>query len=59
MTMSHRVLFTCVEKIRFDLNWAKRAQTSSANQIAEFFDQLYLPNHLMIVSDFLHGVRQP
>ena len=40
----------------FGPNWPKK---SLANQIAGFFDQLYLLNRLMIFFDFVHGVRQP
>ena len=40
----------------FGPNWPKK---SLANQIAGFYDQLHLLNQLMIVFDFLHGVKQP
>ena len=48
--------FTCLGKL-----WFLRFRGSQflSNQIAQFFDQPYLLNRLMIFFDFMHGVKQP
>ena len=49
-------VFDILARASFAPNWPKM---SADNQIAGFFDQLYLLNRLMNFFDFVHEVRQP